>query len=120
MLNEAIASAVEPVHAKGNTLPRTTSTTLRTSSLLAELSDATLERLAMVADWQVYAPTDVILQQSEESKSTHACSNTRSLSHRVHGSTLWARCLVGAAPGGSGALAAMAAIPQCSIRFRSR
>lgn len=71
MLNEAIASVAEPVQAKGNTLPRPTSTTLRTSSLLAELSDATLERLAMVADWQVYGATDVILQQSEESKSVY-------------------------------------------------
>jgi CRP-like cAMP-binding protein/CheY-like chemotaxis protein len=71
MLNEAIASVAKPVHAKANTLPRPTSTTLHTSSLLAELSDATLERLAMVADWQVYAPTDVILQQSAESKSVY-------------------------------------------------
>jgi CRP-like cAMP-binding protein/ActR/RegA family two-component response regulator len=71
LLDEAIASVGKPVHAKANTLPRPTSTTLRTSSLLAELSDATLERLAMVADWQVYAPTDVILQQNVESKSVY-------------------------------------------------
>lgn len=73
LVNEAIASVTEPVAApvKSKTLPRPTSTTLRTSSLLAELPDATLERLAMVADWQVHGATDVILQQNETSKSVY-------------------------------------------------
>lgn len=77
LVNEAIASVAEPsgsaaaAPAKSKALPRPTSTTLRTSSLLAELPDATLERLAMVADWQVYGATDVILQQNESSKSVY-------------------------------------------------
>lgn len=73
LVNEAIACVAEPVVApvKSHTLPRPTSTTLRTSSLLAELPDATLERLATVADWQVYGATDVILQQNEKSKSVY-------------------------------------------------
>jgi CRP-like cAMP-binding protein/FixJ family two-component response regulator len=71
LVNEAIGSVAEPAPAKSNNLPRPTSTTLRTSSLLAELPDATLERLATVADWQVYGATDVILQQNEKSKSVY-------------------------------------------------
>lgn len=71
LLNEAIARVAGLVPVNSNTLLRPTSTTLRTSSLLVELPDATLERLAMVADWQVYGATDVILRQSEESKSVY-------------------------------------------------
>jgi CRP-like cAMP-binding protein/CheY-like chemotaxis protein len=71
MLNEAIVSVANPAHGKGKTLPRPTSTTLRTSSLLAELPDAALEHLARVADWQVYGASDVILRQNETSKSVY-------------------------------------------------
>lgn len=71
LVNEAMTSVAASAVVKSNTLPRPTSTTLRTSSLLAELPDATLERLATVADWQVYGATDVILQQNEKSKSVY-------------------------------------------------
>ena len=68
LLDEAVASVDVPALVKRrHVLPRATSTTLRTSPLLAELPDATLERLATVADWQGYNASEIILPQDEQS-----------------------------------------------------
>ena len=71
LLDEAIFSVGGPVAPKSHALPRPTSTTLRTSPLLAELPDATLERLAMVAQWEGYDATETLVQQNAQSSSVY-------------------------------------------------
>ena len=72
LLDEAIASVEVPQPVKRrHALPRATSTTLRTSPLLAELPDATLEQLATVAHWQAYNAGEIILQQNAQSHSVY-------------------------------------------------
>lgn len=83
LLDEAIAiagqqtaspsasTAALSAQAKSHTLPRPTSTTLRTAPLLAEMPEARLEALAKVAEWLAYAPGENIVEQNEESKSVY-------------------------------------------------
>ena len=71
LLDEAVASVGGPAAPKSHALPRPTSTTLRTSPLLAELSAATLERLALVAHWEGYNATETLVPQDEPSSSVY-------------------------------------------------
>jgi len=71
MLGEAMDSAGAPVAARSHSLPRPTSTTLRTTPLLAELPDATLIKLAAMADWQAYDAGETILHQNDQTKSIY-------------------------------------------------
>ena len=71
LLDEAISSVGSTVAPTSHSLPRPTSTTLRTSPLLAELPDATLERLALVAHWEGYNATETLMLQGEQSSSVY-------------------------------------------------
>lgn len=71
LLGEAIASVERPDVHSGHTLPRPTSTTLRTAPLLADLPDATLVKLATVVDWQVYDAGETLVRQGDKTKSVY-------------------------------------------------